>query len=470
MSDPGNTIRARILAVDDDPLVLDTIGMLLEDEYDVVVASSGAEAIQCLQDPNARNFAVVVLDIKMPQMDGLETAEKLKALLPMTPIIFHTGYPGDYREDEIEQINAPFDYIEKGASSTRLLRSVRNAVENYESRMNGRYIVGLAESNYGLVGQSPAMREVYRTIQKVSRADIKVMILGETGTGKELVARAIHLNSSRRHGRLGIVNCNHKSTELVESELFGHKKGAFTGAFADRKGLFEIADGGTVFLDEIGDLSSTTQIALLRVLESGEFQQMGPESEVRSTDVRIICATHCDLGEMVSGGRFREDLYYRLRGATIVLPPLRERREDIPLLLSRIFDRLTIEKGLPLKVLHPAAMNMLIEYDWPGNVRELVDVVEALVVLSDSELIMPEDVNRQIQSDSKLEGPSTRSLAARMRSAERTCIIQELTESGGNITRAAEMLQIDRSNLSKKIKLHEIDISLLKTGDATDPD
>ena len=224
-----------------------------------------------------------------------------------------------------------------------------------------------------------------------------------------------------------------------------------------------------MFLDEIGDLSSTTQIALLRVLETGEFQQMGPESEVKSTDVRIICATHCSLEKMVTEGRFREDLFYRLRGATIVLPPLRERREDIPLLLSRILDRLTIEKGLPLKVLHPAAMNMLIEYNWPGNVRELADVAESLVVLSDSELILPEDVQRQLGSAKISARPLTTSLGDQLRSTERTIIIQALAETGGNITQAAEMLQIDRSNLSKKIKMHGIDAGVLKTGDSNDP-
>jgi transcriptional regulator with GAF, ATPase, and Fis domain len=296
----------------------------------------------------------------------------------------------------------------------------------------------------------------------VSSADNKVVILGETGTGKELVARAIHFNSKRKDKRFGIVNCNHKTTELVEAELFGYKKGAFSGAFTDRKGLFEVANGGTVFLDEIGDLSSTTQNTLLRVLETGEFQQIGPEADVKVTDVRVICATHRNLVELVKSSQFREDLFYRLKGTTITLPPLRDRREDIALLIDKIKDAFTIEQGLSYKAFAPDAINLLIEYDWPGNVRQLKDTVESLIVLTDSELIVVGDVVKYLHSLTSTGNAETRNLSAQLKKLERTLIIQALVETNYNISAAAEVLELERSNLSKKIKSHCIDIKILR--------
>jgi DNA-binding NtrC family response regulator len=244
--------------------------------------------------------------------------------------------------------------------------------------------------------------------------------------------------------------------------LFGYKKGAFTGAHADRRGLFEIADGGTVFLDEIGELGLNTQTALLRVLDTGEFKPLGPETEYRKTDVRIVCATHRNLEQLVEQGRFRHDLFFRLKGTTIELPALRNRREDIPLLAERFRDAETIGKGKPFRVYAAEAMNALIEHDWPGNVRELKQAVESLIVLSDSELIVADDVHRYLRSKPPTDPTRARGLSDRLRELERTLIIQALAEADYSISEAAALLGLERSNLSKKIKSHGIDLATVR--------
>ncbi len=264
MDKPG-----RILVVDDDPLVLEALGQTFSDEYQVVTASSGGEAIDIISSD--QDIETVVLDIKMARMDGLQTASRLKEINPELPIIFHTGYPGDYSEDEIEKGHHPFDYVGKNERPARLKRAVKNALTFYRLKSGHSDLVAIACEEYGMVGKSMAMLDVYRTIEKIGPTDNKVMILGPTGTGKELVARAIHRRSKRTDNPLAIFNCNHKAPDLVESELFGHLKGSFTGAVADRIGMFEYADRGTVFLDEIGDLDITTQAKILRVLETGEM-------------------------------------------------------------------------------------------------------------------------------------------------------------------------------------------------------
>ncbi|MBD3402883.1 response regulator, partial [candidate division GN15 bacterium] len=318
-------VRARLLLVDDDESALEALTALFSEDYAVTSVASGEEAIAAIKQH--ADIAAIVMDIRMPRMDGITAARQIRELAPDTPLIFHTAYPGEYNQDEIDEREQPYDYVEKAGPISRLTRAVRNAVEAYHAREdNSLARLGTA---YGMVGRSRSMLEVFRLVSKVARASHKVMILGETGTGKELVARALHAASRRRDHRLAIFSCNHKSADLVESELFGHVRGAFTGAVEDRIGHFAWADGGTIFLDEIGDLDITTQAKLLRVLESGEFQVLG-SPEVRTADVRVVCATHRRLEDLVEAGAFREDLYYRLKGVEIVLPPLRDRREDIP--------------------------------------------------------------------------------------------------------------------------------------------
>jgi len=449
-----------ILLVDDDTQVLEMLEVIFGDHYTTMSAKSGKESIEIVRQHDA--IAVVVMDIKMPGVDGITAAREIRNIQPDIPVIFHTGYPGDYDEDVIDHDEKPFDYILKGEPVAKLIRSVRNAVESYHLKKDIKMLSTHAESNFGLIGRTALMQEVYRLINKVAPTNSKIMIIGETGTGKELVARAIHNHSRRKEKRLAIFNCNHRAPDLVESELFGHVKGAFTGAIGDRIGLFEYADGGTIFLDEIGDLDITTQGKLLRVLESGEYHSVGAPT-IKKTDIRLLCATHKDLAELVEQNMFRRDLYYRLKGIQIFLPPLRDRKKDIPLLIEKFKDRLTIEQGLSPKKFDSLAVLALINHDWPGNVRELLDTIESLIVLSDSDIILRDDVltylNNGLSNISKDSGEETDlTLRGQMRKCMSKLIIEAVTANNGNISAAARQLDVDRSNLHKKIADLKIDL------------
>lgn len=445
---------SRILVVDDDPLVLDALHQTFVDDYEVMSAASGSEAIDIVTSD--AGIEAIVLDIKMAKLDGLKTASRLKQIRPEVPIIFHTGYPGDYSEEEIERGHQPFDYIGKNERPIRLVRAVRNAVNFYRLRTGQTDLALLAQEQYGIVGRSESMLDVYRTIEKIGPTDNKVMILGPTGTGKELVARAIHKRSHRADKALAIFNCNHKAPDLVESELFGHLRGSFTGAVADRKGMFEYADKGTIFLDEIGDLDITTQAKILRVLETGEMQRIG-SPEIIKVDVRLICATHHDLPAHIVQKRFREDLYYRLKGVTITLPALRDRREDIPELIDYFSRRYCLRIGSSLKILEPEAREYLIDYDWPGNVRQLLDTVQSLIDLSPSYYITRAEVaSYLVQTQNPIQGDGT--YTNRVREFKRNLILKSLDRHGHNVSAAARELSMDPSNLRKIIK--DLQISL----------
>ncbi len=451
--------KTKILLVDDDPPVLTTLRDIFGTDYDVLAAPDGAAAIALTeQHPD---IATVVMDIKMAGIDGITAARRIREVLSDVPIIFHTGYPGEYKEDEIDDQEKPFDYIQKGKSIPQLMRSVRNAVQAYDLKQDNCALSSIAESNYEMHGKSSAMQEVFRTIYRLSNSDNKVMILGESGTGKELVARAIHNCSRRKDQKLAILNCNHKSPNIIEAELFGNTKGAYTSSVENRIGLFEYADGGTLFLDEIGDLDITTQGKMLRVIETGEFTKLGTP-ETRRTDVRVICATHRNLEQLVENGTFRRDLYYRLKGIKVVLPPLKDRKEDIPLLVEKFTAAYIAEKKLAPKIFDSSALSILIEFDWPGNVRQLLDTVESLITLTDSDIVFGEEVQKYLQVPPPPEDFEERKLSARLRALERTLIIGALAEVRYNVSRAAQVLGIDRSNLQKKIKSHHIDVSVLK--------
>jgi Nif-specific regulatory protein len=353
--------------------------------------------------------------------------------------------------------------VQKGAPVSRLLRAVRNALTAYHHQQEGALPASDSERDLGMIGDSRPMRERYRIIRKLAPTDTKAMILGETGTGKELVATALHRLSSRSQNRYGVFNCNHKSPDLVESELFGHCKGAFTGAICDNVGLFDYADGGTIFLDEIGDLDITTQAKILRVLETGEFQAVGKAVEMIKTDVRVLCATNRDLPDMVKRQEFREDLFYRLKGIVITMPPLRVRKEDIPLLVSRFVDRFTVEQGQLPKVFDSSAIEVMLDYDWPGNVRELLDVVESLIVLSDSHLVTADDVTRYLQMESRPFPAGGVSLSERVQEFRRNCIIEALNQTNGNASAAARQLGIDAANLRKQIRASDLNPDSFKT-------
>lgn len=429
---------------------------LFEDDYETLLASSGQNSIDLASQH--KDIAAIVMDIKMAGMDGISAAREIKNICPDTPVIFHTGYPGDYNEDEIDRSEQPFDFVLKGDAVSRLIRSVRNAVEAYDLKKDRAQLSAHAETSYGMIGKSGPMQKVYSLIRKVAASDSKAMIFGETGTGKELVARAIHNTGRRQNRRLAILNCHRKSPELVESELFGHVKGAFTGAVNERPGLFEYANRGTVFLDEVADLDIATQAKLLRVLENGEYTKIGSEI-THNTDVRILCATHKDLESLIEDGTFREDLYFRLKGVTINLPPLRERQEDIPLLIGKFKDRFTIEMGLSPKVFEPVAIETLINYNWPGNVRQLLETVQSLIVLSESDLIGVDEVHKYLNLESTPDAQIKGSLTLKIKQYERNIIVRALSQTNYNISATARLLNLDRTNLRKKIRNHNIDLS-----------
>jgi two-component system nitrogen regulation response regulator NtrX len=437
-----------VLIVDDDALVLEALKQTFMDDYRVVAASTGEEAVAVVKSDH--DLDTVVLDIRMAKMDGLQTARLIRQISPELPIIFHTGYPGEYSESRIEKDHQPFDYVGKNEQPERLVRAVKNAVSFYRLKTNSANLVGFARQQFGMVGKSRAMQEVYQTIEKIAPTDNKVMILGQTGTGKELVARAIHKRSRRAGARLVILNCNHKPPDLVESELFGHLRGSFTGAIADRMGLLEYADGGTLFLDEVGDLDMTTQAKLLRVIETGEMQRIG-SPEVAHVNVRCMCATNRDLAKLVDESKFREDLFYRLKGVTITIPPLKQRREDIPDLIDFFVEDYTLKGGDGIKIFEPAARDLLVEYDWPGNVRQLLDTVQSLIDLSFSSFITRQEVEDYLAHGNDRHD-SDGSFHDQVREFKRILVIQALARNNNNVSAAARELSLDPSNLRKMIK------------------
>jgi DNA-binding NtrC family response regulator len=438
----------KILIVDDEPDVLKALVLMFEDDYEILTATSGSAAVAAVERHS--QLDCVILDIRMAKMDGLETASAIARTQSDLPIVFHTGYPGDYSESKIDRELHPFEYVVKGERPERLRRAVRNGVDFHRLRSDTTRLARLAKEQYQMVGKSPAMLEIFRTIEKIAPTNTKVMILGPTGTGKELVARGIHARSKRSTQRLAILNCNHKEPGLVESELFGHLRGSFTTAVADRVGLFQFADGGTVFLDEIGDLDVTTQAKLLRVLETGEMQRFGSPVTL-TVDVRLICATHRDLERMVRDGSFREDLYFRLNELTIRLPALRDRREDIPELIDLFIERSSAEQGHGVKVLAPEARSLLIEHDWPGNVRSLAGTIASLLALTPSCLITKDDVCSYLQTNHAVPKAST-GLRAEEREFRRIRILQALDRNQGNAAAAARDIQIDPSNLRRMMR------------------
>ncbi|MFH1374328.1 MAG: sigma-54 dependent transcriptional regulator [bacterium] len=438
-----------VLLVDDDPLVLEALTQTFVDDYRVVATASGEEAVAAVK--THRDLDTVVLDIRMARMDGLQTARLIRQVNPDLPIIFHTGYPGEYSESHIDRDHHPFDYVGKNESPARLVRAVKNAVSFQRLKANSAGLVEFARGEFGMVGKSSAMLEIYQTIEKIAPTNNKVIILGQTGTGKELVARAIHKRSRRADNRLVIFNCNHKAPDLVESELFGHLRGSFTGAVADRIGLFEYADGGTLFLDEVGDLDITTQGKLLRVIETGEMQRLGAP-EVICIEVRLICASNRDLDTLVTAGTFREDLYYRLKGVTITIPPLRERREDIPELIDFVMQSYALRNGQGIKVFEPTAQDLLVEYDWPGNVRQLADTVQSLIDLSPSSFISLRDVESYLACTGCNPDQGVTCFREKVREFKRTLVIKTLSRHNQNVTAAARDLSLDPSNLRKLIK------------------
>lgn len=445
--------RSKILIVDDDSLVLEALNQVFLDDYDVMLASTGEEALDLAR--RHPDIDAIVLDIRMAPMGGLETAEKLKAQKCEAPIIFNTGFPGDYSRERVTREQQPFEYTEKSEGPQRLQRAVQHAVEFTRLKRDPEYLTIHAREKYNMVGKSRAMRENFLEIEQVARTDSKVMVFGETGTGKGMVARAIHDRSPRV--RYEFHTLTQRNAELIESELFGHVRGAFTTAVADRVGLFEFAHGGTIFLDEIADLDLGTQSKLLRVLESGEFQRIG-SPQVHRTDVRIICATNRNLEKHVETGQFRQDLYYRLKGVTIYVPPLRERPEDIRALVEFFTDKHCAASRIEMKYFDQASYDLFLQYDWPGNVREMAAIVQSAIDSTPSYLIT-RDITESALKKRGVGLPVSGSLKEQLRSYKRMIFIRGLDRHQGNVASLARELRVDAANLRKLITKFDIPTS-----------
>lgn len=439
----------RILIVDDEPIVRESLGSWFREEgFTVDIAQSGKEALEKL---TSAAWDIYLLDIKMPGMDGLELQRKIKEINPEATIIIMTAYASVETAVEAMKQGA-YDYITKPFDPENLQLMVRNAVErkqlvseNVQLKQNIDEISRFHE----IVGNSPAILRVLEQVQLVSQSDTNVLIRGASGTGKELLARAIHAGSPRRYMPIVVVNCGALSEGVLESELFGHEKGAFTGAHYRRKGKLEMADGGTLFLDEIGDISLKTQVDLLRVLEDRKISRVGGNTLI-PVDFRLIAATNRDLEAMVADGRFREDLYYRLNVFSITIPPLRERREDIPPLAEHFLQKFAHTMNKPVTGFSREAMNLMTAYEWPGNVRELQNAVERAVLVCKTKEIAPADLPFHSAQIEELTAGKALS------EVERVHIQRVLKETKGNISQAARLLEIDRVTLYNKMKKYDL--------------
>ena len=441
---------ANILIVDDDASVSGALRQVFEyDSHHVAVAQDGAAGLKRLVKDGPD---VVFLDVKMPGMDGLEVLTRMRKLDARTPVIMISGHGNIDTAVEATRRGA-YDFLEKPLDTARLFVTLRNALDMKGLKRSVESLQIEVESRYEIVGSSPQVRRMLMRIEKVAPTKARVLITGENGTGKELVARAVHRLSDRRSRRFVEVNCAAIPSELIESELFGHMKGSFTGAVADRAGKFEQADGGTLFLDEIGDMSYAAQAKVLRALEQGVVVRVGGSRSIK-VDVRVIAATNKALAEEIRKDRFREDLYYRLNVVPIEVPPLRERSEDIPMLVKH-FTTLMVRTGRASgKRFTEGALRRLKGMDWPGNVRELRNAVERFLILAEGDEIRAEDV--ELLSTGRPGGPveellTSSSFADFKDSAERAFILHRLREHDWNIAETARAVGMPRSNLYKKI-------------------
>ncbi len=445
---------ARILVVDDDPGVRDALRQVLEYEgFEVTGAGSGGEALTLY--PALRPH-LVFLDVKMAGLDGLETLSRIRALDERAQVIMISGHGTVATAVQATQRGA-FDFLEKPLDTDRLLVTIRNALEHTDLLVENARLRETLDDRYAMVGESAALRTVWETIEKVGPTAARVLITGENGTGKELVARALHERSPRKARPFIEVNCAAIPGELIESELFGHMKGSFTGAVGDRPGKFELAHEGTLFLDEIGDMSLAAQAKVLRVLEEGLVTRIGGSEPVQ-VDVRVIAATNKRLEEEIAGGRFREDLFYRLDVVPIAVPPLRERLADIPLLVDHFTQRLAGRGGMPARRFAPAAVEALQRRDWPGNVRELRNAVERLLILAATPEVGADEVDRVLATDAGRPPSPIGDLSraptfeAFKQEAERAFLLGKLRDHGWNVAETARALEMPRSNLYKKIE------------------
>jgi len=445
--------KPRILVVDDEESIRMMLRAVLEEEgYEIIEAADGPEAVKAVeQNP----LDLILLDIRMTTMDGIETLTEIRKISPFVPVLMMTAYATVKTAVEALKAGA-FEYLAKPLDIEELKILVQKALEYYRLREENLTLKERLGSRFDfsrIIGKGRKMKELFDFLAQVAPSEATVLILGESGTGKELVANAIHHNSPRTQQPFVKVACAALPETLLESELFGHEKGAFTGAIARREGRFQAAHRGTIFLDEVGEMSLAIQTKLLRVLQEREFEPVG-SSRTAKVDVRVIAATNKDLGKEIKEGRFREDLFYRLNVIPIHLPPVRERKEDIPALANHFLSLYREKNKKEIKEISPKALDLLIRHDWPGNIRELENCLERAVIVARGELIAPADLPPAIQNlpagkeDAEIPFPAGISL----QEAEKALILKTLEDTGGNRSRAAEILGINRRTLQMKLK------------------
>ncbi|HTI42239.1 MAG TPA: sigma-54 dependent transcriptional regulator [Vicinamibacterales bacterium] len=470
-------MKNRILVIDDEAAIRDSLRMILEYEnYEFAGASNGQDGLAQIQRERPD---LVLLDIKMPAMDGMEVLRKIKTVDETLPVVMISGHGTTATAVEAIRSGA-IDFLDKPLSSERVIVTIQNTLSQSQLRKENRELKLAMESRYEIVGSSPALRRVLEAVQRAAPTNATVMLLGESGVGKELVARTIHRNSPRAGQRFIQVNCAAIPEELIESELFGHEKGSFTGATEKQIGKFEQADRGTIFLDEVGDMSPKTQAKVLRVLQEQEVERLGSARTIK-VDVRVIAATNKNLEEAIQRGEFREDLFFRLNVIPIQVPPLRERRDDIPQLVQHFAKRISEEHNLKPRRFEPRAMEALQRYRWRGNIRELRNTVERLMIMAPGDLIRVEDLPTEVRgvspspaspsdapalaqpaagaggSATSTSGtPAPGTLREFKEAAERAFLVEKLRENNWNISKTAEALDTPRSNLYKKLEQYGI--------------
>jgi two-component system response regulator AtoC len=442
----------KILVVDDEAIVRESLRDWLSDAgYQVFAAENGSHALDIMEK---EKLGIVIADLVMPGMDGIELMKRARELSPQTAVIIITAY-GSIPTAIAAMKEGAYDYIEKPFCPEQAELLIRKLVERQRLIDENLALRQRLEERYrfeNIIAKSHKMQQIFEVVRTVAQSNATVLITGESGTGKELIARAIHNLSPRRDKPFVAVSCAALPESLLESELFGHEKGSFTGAIARRKGRFELAHKGTLFLDEIGEMSANIQVHLLRVLEEREFTRVGGTEPIRS-DVRLISATNRDLMDAVKEGEFRDDLYYRLNVVSIQLPPLRERAEDIPLLAQHFLNKFAVENQKGEITFSPDVMDFLMKYEWPGNVRELENAIERAVVLVKDSSITAADLSPQ-----NLPSPNQASPEKSLKEVERNHIASILAETGGNYSRAAKLLGITRMTLHNKVKGYGLEV------------
>lgn len=442
-----------ILVVDDEESICKSLKAILSDEgYQVLVAGSGEEAVKIVEEEMPQ---LVLLDVWLPGMDGLETLKAFKKMNPQAMVIIMSGHGTIETAVKATKLGA-FDFIEKPLSLDKIIILVNNAISLVRLKEENVLLKQKVSHQYELTGQSQVINELKEMISIVAPTNAWILIMGENGTGKELVARSIHHLSWRSHRDIVEVNCAAIPEELIESELFGHEKGAFTGATEKKRGKFDLAHEGTIFLDEVADMSLKAQAKILRILQEKKFERVGGNKLI-DMDVRVLAATNKDLEEEMKAGRFRQDLYYRLHVIPLCVPPLRDRKEDIKPLAERFLMDFTTKEGLEPKTITDGALSLLMKHDWPGNVRELKNIIERLIILTPSHEITAKDIpslNTKEENEAALSNQSVTgdSLKDAKMDFERQFILKKLEENEGNISKTAEAIGLERSNLHKKLK------------------